>query len=121
MCCLSNKFKLDETFLSTLYLLKGTVEVSAHSSCKIFCTFQSQLSDNGKYGTCVHMCAKVCFLAQVMSGQKGWWKSVNGVWMHWESEEQDEQSYQVVYLGSRQGSDCHTHTVLSVLVIGEDV
>ena len=91
MCCLSNKFKLDETFLSTLYLLKGTVEVSAHSSCKIFCTFQSQLSDNGKYGTCVHMCAKVCFLAQVMSGQKGWWKSVNGVWMHWESEEQDEQ------------------------------
>ena len=43
------------------------------------------------------------------------------MWMQWESEEQDEQSYQVVYLGSRQGSDCHTHTVLSMLVIGEDV
>ena len=41
--------------------------------------------------------------------------------MQWESEEQDEQSYQVIDLGSRQGSDCHTHTVLSVLVIGEDV
>ena len=30
--------------------------------------------------------------------------------MQWESEEQDEQSYQVIDLGSRQGSDCHTHT-----------
>lgn len=32
------------------------------------------------------------------------------MWMQWESEEQDEQSYQVIDLGSRQGSDCHTHT-----------